>query len=67
MIEGIEYKIGERYRHRMGCKSYLLTEVRLWTFHFKCGHWCTDCVFVDYINTKTGKPVLNEQLKLNLL
>jgi len=38
------------------------------TYHFKCGHWVTDCVFQDLIDISTGlaewqKP---KQLKLNL-
>ena len=34
--------------------------------YFKCGHWCTDNVFEDLINIKTGlaKWQIPEQLTL---
>ena len=33
--------------------------------YFKCGHWCTDSVFVDLIDLSTGYAQWNNpQLKL---
>jgi len=64
MIEAIKFQIGETYRHPRGKKKFKLKEVTLCAFHFECGHWCTDCVFQNFINDKTGKPVFQEQLEL---
>jgi hypothetical protein len=32
-------------------REFLLTEIRAFVYVFACGHWCTDCVFVDLIQT----------------
>lgn len=35
--------------------------------YFKCGHWCTDSVFVDLIDLSTGFAKWNNpQLKLTI-
>jgi hypothetical protein len=62
----IKYHIGEYYRYPK-CKTlFKLIEVRHWTYHFECGHWCTDTVFVDLIRVKKGIQVIND-IQLELL
>jgi hypothetical protein len=35
--------------------------------YFKCGHWCTDSVFIDLVDISTGLAKWeNNQLKLKL-
>lgn len=61
----MKYFIGEYYRYPKGRTRFKLIEVRKWTFHFECGHWCTDTVFGDLIRCKTGKQVFKD-LQLDL-
>lgn len=34
---------------------FKLVKVTGWIYRFKCGHWCTDSVFMDLINVEAGK------------
>ena len=45
-----------KYRYPKGSKTYELTGIRGCVYLFKCGHWCTDSVFEDLIDVKTGIP-----------
>jgi hypothetical protein len=59
-----KYKYPEPNNNRV----FVLKKVIGKTYHFKCGHWCTDSVFIDLIDLSNGlaewqKP---KQLKLEL-
>lgn len=59
------YEIGGFYKYTNSNKKFKLVSVTNFIFRFKCGHWCTDCVFVDLINVRTKLNVLQEtQLEL---
>jgi len=64
-MEGINHVIGDYYLHKQGNKKRKLIEVRIGTFHFDDGHWCTDCVFINYINIRTG-ILVSDDLQLQL-
>ena len=67
MKNTINYQIGAKYRYPNQKKKFELLSVseNKCSFWFKCGHWCTDNVFIDLINVKTGVQVSNDkQLKL---
>ena len=42
------------YRYPNSNKVYRLVSVTGFIYRFACGHWCTDNVFADLINVKTG-------------
>lgn len=66
MPEEINYKIGAWYGNKRSRVWFQLKEVTGFIFHFECGHWCTDCVFVDLYEKSSGKLVseLSQQLEL---
>lgn len=43
--------IGATYMYYGSDKKFVLKEIGSFTFLFECGHWCTDCVFEDLIQT----------------
>jgi hypothetical protein len=43
-----------KYRYPNSKKVYTLVSISGCIYRFKCGHWCTDNVFQDLINIKTG-------------
>lgn len=58
------YTIGRTYISPHGTR-FILQNVRGFIFEFKCGHWCTDSVFQDYMDAETGIKVFdNKQLEL---
>lgn len=59
------YYIGEYYKYANSRKRFKLMESNGIIFHFECGHWCTDNVFVDLIRIKTGK-VVSDELQLEM-
>lgn len=63
----MNYEIGQKYKYPRSKKVFELIHVKGFIFKFKCGHWCTDNVFIDLINCKTGIQVCKDkQLKLKL-
>jgi len=64
MMQGIvtvlKYEIGAEYRYPRGKRRFKLKEVVGIKFIFECGHWCTDCVFMDLINVSTGVQVYKD-------
>lgn len=68
--EKIPYKIGCIYKYTESENLFELKKVDRFIFHFKCGHRCTDSVFLDLINTENNIQVYKQlppkQLKLNL-
>lgn len=61
----MKHFIGEKYRYPDDKKHFELAQKRGCIFYFKCGHWCTDSVFVDLIRVKTGIQVYKDnQLEL---
>lgn len=62
----IEYKIGTKYVYPNSKEKFTLKKVKGCIFYFNGGKWCTDCVFDDLINTKTGLAnwQIPKQLKL---
>jgi len=68
--EKIPYKIGSYYKYPDGKRLFKLTKVNGFIFHFQCGHFCTDSVFLDLIDTQNNiqiyKQLPPKQLKLNL-
>lgn len=58
--------IGEEYRYPNSMKRFVLKDVDGFIYRFACGHWCTDCVFVDLIRIKTGIQVYRDtQMELS--
>ena len=63
----LSYKIGRYYRYPNCDQKFKLKSANSFIFKFKCGHWCTDNVFMDLIDCATGIQVYNDlQLKLEL-
>lgn len=61
----MNYTIGETYHYPNDKKQFKLKETNGFIFKFECGHWCTDNVFLDLINSKTKiQNYLNNQLQL---
>lgn len=61
----IIYHIGRNYRYPGSGRKFKLKEVRGFIFEFHCGHFVTDCVFLDLIDCETGVQVVeNNQLEL---
>lgn len=55
------------YKYPHSKKKFKLIKVDGYKYYFECGHWCTDSVFEDLIDCKTGiANYLNTQLKLEL-
>ena len=46
--------MAEKYKYPNCSKIFTLKEKRGYIYYFQCGHWCTDSVFEDLINIKTG-------------
>jgi hypothetical protein len=46
--------IGREYKYPNGKRIFTLTETNGYIYRFACGHWCTDNVFADLIDVKTG-------------
>lgn len=57
-----DYYYGDAYRKKHKRK---LIEVDGWIFRFDDGHWCTDCVFADYMNCRTG-IIVSEDIQIKL-
>lgn len=48
-------KIGGSYKYPRSTQIFVLDHIsENGSFHFKCGHWCTDTVFEDLIDIETG-------------
>ena len=66
----IPYKIGGKYMYPNSKDVFVLKKVCGFIFHFECGKWCTDSVFVDLIDLSINKQIFEilppKQLKLNL-
>lgn len=60
----MNYTIGRVYRYPLSKKLFKLIESNGIIFRFECGHWCTDSVFEDLIDVKTGVQVYKD-LQLN--
>ena len=43
-----------KYKYPNSNKLFTLVEIKGFIYKFKCGHWCTDNVFLDLIDIKTG-------------
>ena len=46
----------KKYKYPNSNKIFTLIKIVGCIYYFKCGHWCTDNVFQDLINVKTGVP-----------
>jgi hypothetical protein len=57
MSRNIQYRIGAKYKYPDSCDILTLDRVKGGRFIFKCGHWCTDSVFVDLIDIKKKMQV----------
>lgn len=55
----MNYSIGNVYKYPNSKRKFKLTNTNGFVFHFECGHWCTDNVFMDLICITPAK-----QLKL---
>jgi len=56
-----------KYKYPVSTQVFILSHFgKNGSAYFKCGHWCTDNVFEDLINIKTGlaKWQIPEQLTL---
>lgn len=47
-------RIGKYFKYPKSDKIFELKKIVNTTYHFKCGHWCTDSVFMDLIDISTG-------------
>lgn len=61
----LNFSIGHVYQYPGVKGDFLLIEKRHFTFHFSCGHWCTDNVFIDLIDKTKGIKV-REDRQLNI-
>jgi hypothetical protein len=58
MLNNIPYTIGNKYKYNNDCADILiLKSVKNFIFHFRCGHFCTDNIFVDLIDLKDNIQV----------
>lgn len=48
--------MSRKYKYPNNDKVFELVKIRGFIYEFKCGHWCTDSVFVDLIDVETGIP-----------
>jgi len=45
----------KKYKYPESDRIFILDHVgQNGNAYFKCGHWCTDCVFTDLIDLSTG-------------
>ena len=44
-----------KYKYYNSNQIFELIEVTGFIYRFKCGHWCTDLVFMDLYNIKLKK------------
>lgn len=63
----MNYQIGANYHYPNDKKQFKLKETDGFKFYFECGHWCSDNVFLDLINSKTKiQNYKNNQIKLEI-
>lgn len=43
--------IGNKYRYPDDTQIFVVKSFNGFSYKFECGHWCTDNVFKDLINT----------------
>lgn len=61
----LRFQIGRFYRRIGTNHRFQLKSASRFVFHFSCGHWCTDCVFMNYEDADTFQPCFIEyQLEL---
>jgi len=48
----INYEIGEYYQYPCNQQKFKLSKVINSIFHFECGHWCTDNVFIELLQVE---------------
>jgi hypothetical protein len=48
--------MNRKYKYQDDDTILELIAITGFIYRFKCGHWCTDLVFNDLINCKTGLP-----------
>lgn len=53
----MNYSIGNVYKYPSSKKKFKLVETNGFVFHFECGHWCTDNVFMDLICITPAKQL----------
>ncbi len=58
--------VGETYKYPNSSKRFKLASISdRGIYYFECGHWCTQYVFDDLINVRTGiQNYKNNQLQL---
>jgi len=68
MKKKIEFRIGAKYKYHNLDEIFTLKNTNEFenVFYFECGHWCTDCVFIDLFDINRGLFNFQKQLKLNL-
>jgi|GEM_PF-6469614 len=44
--------IGNTYKYHGSKNTFVLKEIRPFSYKFECGHWCTDNVFKDLVCVK---------------
>jgi hypothetical protein len=64
-VTGFKYTIGSEYRYPNSEDVLKLKKVKGYIFTFECGHWCTDCVFMDLIEISNKKQQLELELEFN--
>lgn len=58
--------MGRKYKYPNSDKIFELKKVVNNIYHFKCGHWVTNCVFNDLIDLKTGLAEWQKPKQLTL-
>ena len=66
--------IGKKFKYPDCEEIFTLKEIRTCSYHFECGHWCTDSVFMDltevtpemeYLDFLKNKIKIAETLELH--
>ena len=56
----------KKYKYPNSEQVFILKKIVNNIYHFKCGHWCTDSVFEDLIDLKTGMAQWQKPKQLKL-
>ena len=58
--------IMKKYKYPNSEQVFILKKIVNNIYHFNCGHWCTDSVFEDLIDLKTGMAQWQKPKQLKL-
>lgn len=67
LMKRMKFEFGREYKSvyaKKSAKPFKLIGLGVCSFHFACGHKCTDNVFSDFYDVKTGVRVTEFQTEL---